>query len=285
MELDSKIESLCRLRKILSYSMMVLWGVLLLLLSIGLLLHISDSDARRFLLSSTVYCGLSLGFLSLYAIRNDRSAVFFWLSFLVFIRIFGQWEIFYSEESLEHSWLFSVCLLMLFVLYLCLMFVMALYVHLMRRLAGGITDLDAKIDSLFHLRKTLSYFMLFCGLLSFGPMLIRDLFDIAVLDFDSLDVILVCFELIVLFALAINVMRQGKVLALFFLGWFSYDFLLKTAYRSLYEEGVWAPCWSAFIYFMIMFVACVFLIFVIARHLWLMRKARIRDEKLALQEA
>ncbi len=142
-------------------------------------------------------------------------------------------------------------------------------------------ELDSKIESFYRLRKKLSYFVAILWIIMLGPALPMVLSDVG--NQDSLFFVGVVVAVFFFVSLSVYVIRNGKRLGLFALSCFTYV-LVGIAHNDLYDEGVWDPNWSSFVFSLIVLGAYLLSMFLIARHLWLMRKARIRDEKLAVQE-
>ncbi len=162
-------------------------------------------------------------------------------------------------------------------------------------------ELDSKIESLCRLREVLSCLM---GLLlGVGFVLQSMLLCILVVAFSdpfepySYDPYLkdkpflaevwpfFCFFAFWFFVAFVSVygIRKGKGIAVFVLSCFT-CILLTPVYSAFYGPGGWLKNWPFFVGPIILIALYSFSIFVMVRHLWLMRKARIRDEKLAVQE-
>ncbi len=139
-------------------------------------------------------------------------------------------------------------------------------------------ELDSKIESLCRLRKKLSYSVAGVWIVMFGPILILFLLQVSDLNF-------LLFAGLAGFSgfLSVCGIRNGKLGALFALSFFTY-LLVRAEYNVSYNDGVWTPNWPSFVFSLILIGLYLLSILVIARHLWLMRKARLRDEKLAVQE-
>ncbi len=142
-------------------------------------------------------------------------------------------------------------------------------------------ELDSKIESLCRSRKVLAYTVAGLWIVMLGPVLPMVLSDVA--NQDSLFFVGVVVAVFFFVSLSVYVIRNGKRLGLFALSCFTYV-LVGIAHNDLYDEGVWDPNWSSFVFGLILSGLYLLSILVIARHLWLMRKARLRDEKLAVQE-
>ncbi len=142
-------------------------------------------------------------------------------------------------------------------------------------------ELDSKIESLCRLRKKLSYFVAILWIIMLGPTLPMVLSEVG--NQDSLFSIGVVVAGLFFVFLSVCIIRGGGLVGVFALSCFTYV-LAGIAHNDLYDEGVWDPNWLSFVFSLIVLGAYLLSMFLIARHLWLMRKARLRDEKLAVQE-
>ncbi len=143
-------------------------------------------------------------------------------------------------------------------------------------------ELDREIEFLRRARKILSYAVM----IGWGIPIVRlllVLFSMNTFDFGLLLICMFIYCVLCIGVLSGRGIRDGKITALGILILIS-CVLTYTQGMRISTEGISNQGWLALSYFLILITLYWVSMFLIARHLWLMRKARIRDEKLAVQE-